>query len=39
VTFHIIVNHVWRHDGAKISVSALLLGGLVISTKGKPAKW
>jgi hypothetical protein len=30
---------VWRHDGASISESALVLGGLVISAKGKSARW
>jgi hypothetical protein len=37
VTFH-IVDHVWRHDGASISESALVLGGLVISAKGNSAR-
>jgi hypothetical protein len=38
VTLH---NHVERvkHDGASISESALMLGGLVISTKRKYARW
>jgi hypothetical protein len=30
---------VWRHDGAIISEYALVLGGLVISIKGKYARW
>jgi hypothetical protein len=29
---------VWRHDGASISEFALVLGGLVISAKGKFCK-
>jgi hypothetical protein len=33
VTFHIFVDHVWRHDVASISESALVLGGLVIFSK------
>jgi hypothetical protein len=33
------VESVWRHDGASISEYALILGGLVISTKGKSVRW
>jgi hypothetical protein len=38
VTLH-IVQSVWRHDGARISEYALLLGGLVISAKGNSVRW
>jgi hypothetical protein len=34
VTFHII-DHVWIHDGASICEFSLVLGGLVIFSKGK----
>jgi hypothetical protein len=39
VSFHIIVDHVWRHDGANISEFAIFLGGWVILAKGKSARW
>jgi hypothetical protein len=38
VTLHIMYC-VWIHDGASINESALVLGGLVISVKGKSTRW
>jgi hypothetical protein len=38
VTLH-IMQSVWRHDRDSIVEYALVLGCLVISTKGKYARW